>query len=579
MTLPMPTPAGAQTVPVADVSTLADALRSVAAGKAGMNFYSGKGALAESLSYAELHEQAMLLGRRMLAAGLVRGDRVALIADTDGDFVRAFFACQCAGLVPAPLPLPAALGGRDHYLQHLRRMMEAAGATILIAPEAFASWADDACAGLALNYVGTVAGLERYAPVADAPPPAEADDIAYLQFSSGSTRFPHGVAVTHRAVLANVRAIAAHGLQIGPDDRCASWLPMYHDMGLVGFLLTPLCCGIWVDYLPTREFARRPLAWLQLIARNRATLSYSPSFGFELCARRAGRGGIEDLDLSSWRAAGIGGDMVRAEPLLEFAATFAANGFRAEAFVASYGMAEASLALSFAPLGRGLRLDTVDVDRLEREARAVPPTPETRRTREFALCGHILPGHELEVRDADGRALGERCVGQIYVRGPSLMQAYYGQPEATARVLSADGWLATGDLGYLVDGEIVITGRAKDLIIVKGRNVWPQDLEWTVEGEIEGLRSGDVAAFALDAEHGERVVVLVECRPMDAAARQRLCEAVAGVLMARHGVAAEVVPVPTRSLPKTSSGKLSRARAKQLFLQGTFGASAMADAR
>lgn len=342
-------------------------------------------------------------------------------------------------------------------------------------------------------------------------------------------------------------------------------------MGLVGFLLTPVTCQISVDLLPTHEFARRPLMWLELISRNRATLSYSPSFGYELCARRVGRNPPPDLDLSSWRVAGVGGDMIRPDMLRTFGQTFADCAFDANAFLASYGMAEASLALSFAPLGGGLRVDQVDTDRLELEHLALPATGALPgRVREFVHCGPILPQHQVEVRDAAGRALPERRVGIVHVRGPSLMQAYFGDPDETERVLSADGWLNTGDLGYLHDGEVVITGRAKDLIILNGRNIWPQDLEWTLESEIDLLRSGGVAAFSVDETHGERVVVLCECRNSDAGTREALRETVGGILRSRHGVEARVVPVPPRALPQTSSGKLSRSKAKQLYLQGVF---------
>jgi fatty-acyl-CoA synthase len=341
-------------------------------------------------------------------------------------------------------------------------------------------------------------------------------------------------------------------------------------MGLVGFLLTPLCCAIPVDFIATREFARRPLTWLQLITRNRGTLSFSPSFGYELCARRAENGAPEGLDLSSWRGAGIGGDMVRPAPLRAFAERFAASGFRANAFVPSYGMAEAALALSFTPQDRGVRIDTLDIDALERHDRADPAAADAPRTRSFVFCGPILPGHEVEVRDENGDALAERQIGRIHVRGPSLMKEYFARPDETARVMLAGGWLDTGDLGYLADGEIVITGRVKDLIIVNGRNILPQDLEWTAEGEVAALRSGDVAAFSVNDESGERVVVLFECRSNDPQLRDATGAEIAGVLRTRHGVHADVVPVPPRSLPQTSSGKLSRAKARQLYLKGAF---------
>ncbi len=568
----MTAPAG-QAEPYAEPQghTLVEALEHAARTDSGMHFYSGRGELTESLPYGRLVEQARRLARRLLATGLQRGDRVGLLAETDGDFVRAFFACQIAGLVPAPLPLPVALGGRQTYLAHIRGMMDSIGATAMLTPDAFESWMQEACEGLGLRFLGSVSTLGAFeADDAADLPSVNAEELAYLQFSSGSTRFPHAIAVTHRAVMANLRGIALHGAHLKPSDRLVSWLPFYHDMGLVGFVLTGVACALTTDFMATRDFARRPLTWLQLMSRNAGTITYSPSFGYELCARRVQNGVPEGLDLSRVRLAGIGGDMVRPDPLRRFTEAFSACGFRGEAFTPSYGMAEAALALSFAPLGRGVRTDALDSDALESRQQAVIAQAQTARQREFVRCGAILPQHEVQVRDEQGQVLPAGGVGLLHVRGPSLMQAYFGQPEATARTIGSDGWLNTGDIGYLVDGEIVITGRAKDLIIINGRNIRPQDLEWTAEAEVEGLRSGDVAAFAVDDAEAESVVVLVESRPLDATATQTLQDAVAGVLRARHGVETKVVLVPPRSLPQTSSGKLSRAKARNLYLTGQF---------
>lgn len=556
---------------VVEFTTLVGALESAAATGEGLNFYSGRGDLQDTLSYRQLRDEAMLGAQRLLATGLVRGQTVGLVAATDGDFVKTFFACQYAGLVPVPLPLPSALGGREHYLEHLRRMTVSAEAGAVLGPASMASWVEQACGQLSLTYVGTYAQLPSASAQPQELPEPSSDDLAYLQFSSGSTRFPRGVAMTQRAVMANTRSIVRDGLHAGEGDRCVSWLPMYHDMGLVGFLLTPLTCAISVDFLPTHEFARRPLVWLDLISRNRASLSYSPSFGYKLCVRRAERGVPAGLDLSSWRVAGIGGDMIRPHVLRRFAETFAVAGFKPEACVASYGMAEAGLALSFAPLNAGLRVDRVDTKRLEHEHEAHPPEDDADgRAREFVHCGAILPGHQVEVRDDHGQPLPERHVGVLHVRGPSLMREYFGEPAETARVLSADGWLNTGDLGYLYEGEIVITGRANDLIMLNGRNIWPQDLEWTAEAEIEEVRSGGVAAFSIQSEPTDAVVVLFECRSNDRKAREALRTTLGGVLWSRFGIKAQVVPVPPRALPQTSSGKLSRSKAKQLYLQGAF---------
>lgn len=563
-----PTPtASDRDVRPGDFTTISEALDFAARQTTGVNLYSLRGELTEVLSYADLAAQARGLAGRLLALGLSPGDRVALAAESDGDFLRAFFACQYAGLVPAPVPLPAPFGGKDGYIAHLRRLLVSAGARAAFAPGALSDWFVEAAEGLALVSTGSLANLPHARH--DALPAPDADGLCYLQFSSGSTRFPLGVAVTQRALMANVVAIGRDGLGVRAEDRTVSWLPLYHDMGLVGMLLCSLAFQVSIDLLPTGAFVRRPGLWLELISKRGGSISYAPTFGYDLAARRVQAVAAMDLDLSTWRIAGLGGDMIRPEPLRAFAEAFAPYGFNSRAYVASYGMAEATLALTLAPVGVGLRTDTVDVDRLERLAEAAAPVAATARTREFALCGAVLSGHRLEVRDAAGAVLPERSVGRLFASGPSLMKAYFGEPQETAKALSPDGWLDTGDLGYMADGEAVITGRAKDLIIVNGRNVWPQDLEWTAEQGVAGLRSGDVAVFSV--ERGEEsVVALVQCRTRDRAARAALGKEVENLLRAKHGLDVLVTPTPPHSLPQTSSGKLSRTKAKDLYLAGAF---------
>jgi fatty-acyl-CoA synthase len=553
----------------ADFATITEALDFAAQGETGINFYSLRGELAEVLPYRDLREGALQLASRLLASGLDRGERVGLLADTDADFVRAFFACQYAGLVPAPLPMPAPFGGQDAYIEHIRRMLASADASAALGPPALREWMAAASEGMGLKVAG---GYDDLAESAGRRQPggAEPSGLCYLQFSSGSTRFPLGVAVTQSALMANAMAMAKHGLRGAAADRLVSWLPLYHDMGLVGFLLTPLACQCSIDLLPTAAFVRRPRLWLDIISRNRGAISYSPTFGYELCSRRAESMSLEGLDLSSWRVAGVGGDMIRPGVLEVFAERFAPAGFKPTAFTASYGMAETTLAVSVSPLERGIRAEVLDVDRLEREGVAVAPSARTERTREFVLCGPPLAAHQLQVRGETGEPLPPRQVGRIFAQGPSLMRAYFKQPEETAKVLGPDGWLDTGDLGYFADGEIVITGRAKDLIIVNGRNVWPQDLEWTAEAEASSLRSGDVAVFSISGEGEETVIALVQCRTSDPDARNSLAAEVAGSLSLRHGIEVQVVLVPPHSLPRTSSGKLSRSRAKALYQAGAF---------
>ena len=570
-TEPTPTRTPGRAIVYANFGTIAEALDYAAEGVTGFNIYSGKGVLTEILPYKTLRKQALDLAGRLLGAGLKPGERVGLVAESDGDFLRAFCACQYAGLVPAPLPLPAAFGGREGYIAHLRRMVETAQAHALFGPDMLEGWIAEAAEGLNLQLSGS---YKQLAAAPSAPlPPQNPDALAYLQFSSGSTRFPLGVAVTQRAFMANAHYMARDGLAVTEEDRCTSWLPFYHDMGLVGFFLMPMACQLSVDILPTREFARRPLLWLELISRNGGSVSFSPSFGYELALRRAETASTEGINLSSWRRAGIGGDMVRPLVLQKFAARFAECGFSDAAFVPCYGMAEATLALSFTPPGQGAVQDVIDGVILEREHRAVPANENTTRTRGFVYCGRMLPEHDAEVRGENGNLLPERQVGRIFVRGPSLMLGYFGAEEETARVLSPEGWLDTGDLGYFTSGQLVITGRAKDLILVNGRNVWPQDLEWAAEADIEALRSGDVAVFSVDNGQAEEVVVLVQCRTTDQPAREKLIHDIAKFFRGRHGLETCVVLVPPRSLPQTSSGKLSRSRARDMYLDGAFGAS------
>jgi fatty-acyl-CoA synthase len=556
----------------AGFSALSEGLDYAARGKTGFNFYSAKGDLQTAQSYAELREQAIGLAQRLIAAGFKREDRVLLIADTTPDFMVMFFGCQYAGLLAVPVSLPTTLGGKEAYITGLRRQIEGSGAVAAMAPDELIGFLREAADGLNLRLLG---GAKDFfdLPKGDADPrPFGPGERGYLQYSSGSTRAPLGVDIRQKALMANADGIINHGLKARSGDRCASWLPLYHDMGLVGFMLTPMLCQLSVDYMATRDFARRSLLWLSLISRNRSTLSYAPTFGYDLCARRASTGTKLDLDLSSWRAAGVGGDMVQPHVLNHFIEIFGEYGFKPSTFVPSYGMAETVLAVSFAPLDTGILVDEIDRKAMAEKNEAVPtPGAGEEKARPLVACGVTLPGHVTEIRNDEGRPLPERRIGRIYVKGPSIMAGYFQQKEATDLVLSADGWLDTGDLGYFLDGQIVITGRSKDLILANGRNIWPQDIEWAVEG-LPALRRGDVAAFSVSGTHDqEEVVLLVQCRTNEAEARSQLVKEVEAAVQRSAAVTCKVYLIEPRGLPQTSSGKLSRAKAKANYLSGAYG--------
>jgi fatty-acyl-CoA synthase len=545
-----------------------------AGGETGITFYSARGEQLSSLPWRELRERAHVVARKLIGAGFARGERLLITADTWPGFFDAFFGCQYAGLLPVPVSIPVGIGGKEAYLDQLRRQFAASGAVAAVGIDDLTGFLADAAREFpAIRLHGGMGVIDCLPEKAVDLRPLGPGDHCYIQFSSGSTRQPHGVQITQAALTANLAGmVGPAGLDAHEGDRAVSWLPLYHDMGLIGFALGPLSSQLSIDYLTPRDFARRPMQWLNLISRNRATISYSPSFGYDLATRRGAMKVPHDLDLSSWRHAGIGGDMVRPDVLDRFARTFESKGFKRSIFIPSYGMAEVCLAITFSPSGTGVRTDTVDRAALAEDERAVPAADpaDEQSARRFVVCGKVLPGHQLEVRDPSGKTLGDRSVGRIFVKGPSIMPGYFDDAAASRAVLTADGWLDTGDLGYLLNGEIVVTGRAKDLIIVNGRNVWPQDIEWAIEAK-KIVNTGDSAAFSVEAAAGERVIVAVLARVSGDEARLELAREVAGAVREAVAVDCDVVLVsPQLGLPMTSSGKLSRARTKANYLAGLY---------
>jgi len=552
---------------LADFGTIGAALDYAAKGKRGLNFHDARGTLTQAYSYAELREDALVHAKRFIALGIKPEDRIALVAETGREFAACFFGAVYAGAWPVPLPLPTSFGGREAYIDQLGVQLKSCDPVLLLYPLELADFCGEAGrkASIASRDWESLANVE---PVDADLPSAESDDIAYLQYSSGSTRFPHGVAVTHRALLDNLRSHGV-GLEVVASDRVISWLPWYHDMGLVGCFLSPIAMQMSVDYLKTEDFARRPLAWLDMVTRNPGTsLSYSPTFGYDICSRRmSSQTRAEDrFDLSRWRIAGNGADMIRPDVMQAFVDSFAEAGFHASAFCPSYGLAEATLAVSLMPPGEGIRLELVEEHELSGCAPSDPERP--RRYRAVVNCGKPVHGMEIEIRGPHGDVLPSRGIGKVYVRGASVMHSYFRDEESTRAVLSSDGWLDTGDMGYLSNGYIFIVGRAKDMIIINGRNYWPQDIEWAVE-QLPGFKSGDIAAFAITGPSGEETpAVLVHCRVSDPEERGRLRNDIRERIHAITGISPVVELVPPRTLPRTSSGKLSRTKARNLYLSG-----------
>ncbi|WP_394268793.1 fatty acyl-AMP ligase [Qipengyuania sp.] len=549
----------------ADFATLAEAIDYAARSRKGLNFHDMRGDLVRPYPFGELREDALVRARQLAASGIAKGDRVALIAETSPEFAALFCACIYLGAWPVPLPLPTTFGGRESYIDQLAVQLASSDPKILIYPGDIAEIAGAAADRQGCEGISWEAFADRPAPDCTFPE-ARPDDICYLQYSSGSTRFPTGVAVTHRALLHNLHGHAC-GVDLGTNDRVVSWLPWYHDMGLVGCFLSPIANQASVDYLKTEHFARRPLAWLDLISRNQGnTLSYSPTFGYDICARRISSQSHvgERFDLLRWRTAGNGADMIRPDVMQSFVNAFASAGFRASAFTPSYGLAEATLAVTVMPPGEGIRVELVEEERLSGRPRDLS---RPARYRAIVNCGKALPGMEIQIRDQQGQPVGDRQIGTVWCRGQSVMHSYFRNEEATDACL-VDGWLDTGDMGYMANEYLFIVGRAKDMIIINGKNLWPQDIEWAVE-QLPGFNHGDIAAFAIEAPDGEEApAVLVHCRVSDPEERLRLREQIADKVRGVTGMNCVIELVPPRSLPRTSSGKLSRAKAKKLYLSG-----------
>ena len=555
----------------ADFATFSEAIDYAARSEKGLNFHDMRGTLERAYTYREMRADALEMAQRLVASGIEPQDRVALIAETSPEFAALFCACIYAGAWPVPLPLPTGFGGKDGYIDQLVVQLQSSDPKILIYPPEIDEMAKAAadrqgCEGIDW---GSFATRDK----ADAElPQVNPEDICYLQYSSGSTRFPTGVAVTHKALLHNLYGHSS-AMDLGTNDRVVSWLPWYHDMGLVGCFLSVIANQVSIDYLKTEHFARRPLAWLDLISRNQGnTLSYSPTFGYDICARRiSSQSSVADrFDLSRWRTAGNGADMIRPDVMQNFVNAFADAGFKASAFTPSYGLAEATLAVTVMPPGEGIRVELVEEERLSGARRNLN---RPARYRAIVNCGKPLPDMEVEIRGEGDEIKSDHQIGKVWCRGPSIMHSYFRNQEATEECLipSDDGkgsWLDTGDMGYMADGYLFIVGRAKDMIIINGKNHWPQDIEWAVE-QLPGFNHGDIAAFSVEREDGEEApAVLVHCRVSDPEERRVLRERIREKVQSVTGMQCLVELVPPRTLPRTSSGKLSRAKAKRLYLSG-----------
>ncbi len=525
-----------------------------------------------TLSYKQVWDKGLRAAGGLATRGLERGERVALILPTGEDFLVAFVGILAAGGVPVPIYPPLRMDQLGPYLERHSRILSNAGTRFVLTDKQLLTVGNllrdrVSC----LRQACTVASLDTGVGFGAAH--VGADDLGLIQYTSGSTGDPKGVALRHRNLIANMRA-NGRGSKLNEQDVCVSWLPLYHDMGLIGSWLSAVLYRVPLVLLSPLQFLSRPERWLWAFHRFKGSVSPAPNFGYELCVRKIPEAALEGLDLSTWRVAMNGSEPVRPETIDRFCKRFGPHGFRRAAMMPVYGMAETTVGLAFPPPDREPRIDVIERDRFITGQRAVPlAAGSDLPSLACVSVGKALEGHQLklvETENPGGPEVGERCEGRILFRGPSSMRGYFNREEATQAVRFGD-WTDTGDLGYLADGELYITGRVKDLVIKGGRNYHPQDIEqaaWTVDG----VRKGCVVAFAAPSDlSGEAIVVVSETRAA-ADRHEDIRRAVSVAVQEAIGTPADkVVLVPPGTIPKTSSGKLRRRETRQMFLAGTLG--------
>jgi 1-acyl-sn-glycerol-3-phosphate acyltransferase len=522
----------------------------------------------DTITYARLRDEAAAIAGALRDRGLARGDTVGLMVPTGFDFLAAFQGVLLAGGIAVPIYPPARLDRLEEYAARQAAILADAGVTMLLTvarARAVAALLRPRVPTLRL--VATV--RELAGDGASWPSPeGKGSDPAFIQYTSGSTGAPKGVLLTHDNLLSNVVAVG-DALRMTPEDVGASWLPLYHDMGLIGSWLFCLHAGLPIAIQSPLAFLTRPERWLRAIHEHRVTLSPAPNFAYELCARKIPDRALEGLDLSSWRVALNGAEPVNPDTIERFVRRFEPYGFRRQTMFPAYGLAENSVALLFPPPGRGPVIDAVDRESFERTGVAAPFSGGGTPLR-FASVGRAVLGHEVKVVDAAGAEVGERVVGRLVFRGPSMTSGYFHKPEATEAIRVAGGFLDTGDLAYRAGGEFYVTGRSKDLIIKAGRNLVPQEIEEAASA-VEGIRKGCVVAFGVDRDGlgTEELVIVAETRARDAGEREALEGAVVQRVAAAVGVPPDTVLLAAPgTVPKTSSGKIRRSATRDLYLAG-----------
>ena len=535
--------------------SLCEALDYASLSASQIRFFDINGNLAQQCTYKELRLKALKLANYLISLGYKRGSRVAIIAQTRLEFHIVFFACQYAGLIPSPLPFSIMPGGQEAYEKKLLTCLKLLKPALIVSPasiEAIAKNVGVACGAAVASYEALTAEMQQAEPYENAQETAlKENELAYVQFSSGSTSDPSGLLITQKALMANLESIATDANSVIEHEQVFSWIPFDHSMGIVGFIFSPINTQSNADYIAPSTFMAQPQLWLELLSRCRSTLTFAPIFAYELATKS--RDPNKKLDLSNLRNAGIGGDMVNIRALRSFAEAMKDTGFRYERFSPSYGLSEMVLAVAI------VRPETPPFTHM---------FPEISVSQELVSSGKVLPGYSIKIKhdEQDSSPENPAYIGEIYVKGPSLVTDSLNAQEKLKQ--DADGYIATGDYGFLYEDQLFVTGRLKDMIIIRGRNIWAQDVEWAVMGCDTKLHKHSSAAIGITENNEERLVVIIQNENYDHLTRAALTKQILQTINQTFGVKAQLVWVHPNQLATTTVGKLARAKIKQDYLDG-----------
>ncbi len=525
-----------------------------------------------AFTFVELERETAVRATALFDLGLAKGDRFGMVVIEPEDFVLTFLAALRSGIVPVPLYPPMSFASLDAYHERTAKVLASAEARVVFASTRLQN--------VLWSLVDAVPSLERLLPIESLRglttrgtlPAIAPSDVAFLQYTSGSTADPKGVVVTQGSLIANAKGIIGESLHLDPEknEKGIHWLPLYHDMGLIGFVIAPLVNGCGSVHLPTMRFIKKPSIWMDAMHRHRGTATFAPNFAYALAMKRVTPEDLAGWDLSCLRVLGCGAEPIHPETMRQFADLFATHSkLPRNAIMPAYGMAEATLAIALKRCDDMMRTVIVDAETFQQTGTVSDPV-EDRPASEYVSCGAPFSGHEVSAFDEQGNLLPEGREGELWHRGPSVAAGYFRNPTATAEAFRADGWLRTGDLGFVLDREVFVTGRLKDLIILNGRNVHPQAVEWEI-ADLDGVRKGNVVAFSVPGESSEQLVVVLETR--DGADSDAVTVAVKAKVQKELAITvADVVCLGAGDLPKTSSGKLQRRKTRQQYLEGALGA-------